>query len=106
LRRSFGSRFGFGLPSDLFTDLLGYIGRNRTRVRLFFRDAILGQKVNDGLGLDLEFAGQLVDSYLIYVAHSPLKTSPIQNHESSRLPVEKLLFRFPMSRFLVIVSRL
>jgi hypothetical protein len=39
-------------------------------VRLLFRDAIPGQQVNDGLGLDLEFAGKFVDSDLIYVSHA------------------------------------
>lgn len=28
------------------------------------------QKVNDGLSFDLEFAGQLVNSDLIYVSHA------------------------------------
>jgi hypothetical protein len=39
-------------------------------MRLFFRYAVPGQKVNDGLGLDLEFAGQFVDSDLICVSHA------------------------------------
>ena len=39
-------------------------------MRLFFGNPICGQKVNDGLGLDLEFAGQLVDSDLICVGHA------------------------------------
>jgi len=37
---------------------------------LLFRDAEAGQKVNDGLGLDFELAGQLVDSDLIGVGHA------------------------------------
>ena len=39
-------------------------------MRLLFRDAIPGQQVNDGFGLDLEFARQFVDSDLIYVGHA------------------------------------
>ncbi len=39
-------------------------------MRLLLRDAISRQKVNDRLGLDLEFAGQLVDSDLICFAHA------------------------------------
>jgi hypothetical protein len=39
-------------------------------VRLLFRDAVTGQQVNDGFGLNLEFAGQLVNSDLIYVGHA------------------------------------
>ncbi len=38
-------------------------------MRFLFRYAVPGQEVNDGLGLDLEFAGQLVDSDLICVGH-------------------------------------
>jgi hypothetical protein len=34
---------------------------------LFFGDAVARQKVNDCFSLDLEFTGQLVDSYLIRV---------------------------------------
>ncbi len=39
-------------------------------MRLFFRDAVPRQEVNNGLGLDLEFAGQLVNSDLICVVHA------------------------------------
>ena len=39
-------------------------------MRFFLRDAEAGQKVNNGLGLDFELAGQLVDSYLIGVGHA------------------------------------
>jgi len=39
-------------------------------MRLLFRDAIPRQQVNNGFGLDLEFAGQFVDSDLVYVGHA------------------------------------
>jgi hypothetical protein len=46
------------------------IGRNGTGVRFLFRNAKTGQKVNDGFRLDLEFARELIDADLIYVAHA------------------------------------
>ncbi len=39
-------------------------------MRLLFRDAVPRQQVNDGFRLDLQFAGQLVDSDLICVGHA------------------------------------
>jgi hypothetical protein len=39
-------------------------------MRLFFSDSVPGQKVNDGLGLYLEFSGQFVNSDLIRVGHA------------------------------------
>jgi hypothetical protein len=50
--------------------LFGDVHRDRARVRLFLRDAEAGQKVNNGLGLDFELAGQLVNSDLIGVGHA------------------------------------
>jgi hypothetical protein len=46
------------------------IFRNRTGVRFLFGDAKPGQKVNDGLRLDFEFARELIDADLICVAHA------------------------------------
>jgi len=70
----FGSRFHlrffFGGSLNLFAHLLGDVGRDRARVRLLFRDAVARQQVNDGLRLDFQFAGQFVDSDLIYVGHA------------------------------------
>jgi len=70
----FGSRFRvrflFGRALNLFAHLLRDIRRNRARVRLLFRYAVPGQQIDNGLGLDLEFAGQLVNSDLIYVGHA------------------------------------
>lgn len=36
-------------------------------MRLLFGDAVARQKVDDCFGLDLEFAGQFVNSYLVWV---------------------------------------
>jgi hypothetical protein len=69
-----GSRFRLcfllGGALNLLAHFLRDIHRNRARVRLLFRDAIAGQQVNNGFGLDLEFSGQFVDSDLIYVGHA------------------------------------
>ncbi|HKV03838.1 MAG TPA: hypothetical protein VJO53_01895 [Candidatus Acidoferrales bacterium] len=43
----------------------GVFDINRARVRFLFLDADFGQVVDQHLGLDLEFPGQLVDSNLI-----------------------------------------
>jgi len=71
---SFGSRFRlrflFGGPLNLFAHFLSDVRGDRARVRLLFRYAVSRQQVNDGLGLNLEFAGQFVDSDLIYVGHA------------------------------------
>jgi hypothetical protein len=63
-------RFLFGGSLNLFAHLLRDVRRDRARVRLLFRHPVPGQQVNDGFGLDLEFAGQLVNSDLIYVGHA------------------------------------
>src|SRR5579885_2925445 len=46
-------------------------------MRLLFRDPVLRQEVNDRLRLDLEFAGQFVDSDLVYVCHYFPKNLPL-----------------------------
>jgi hypothetical protein len=51
---------------NLFRD----IGRNRTGMRFLLGNAKTSQKVNDGFRLDLEFARELIDAYLICVAHA------------------------------------
>jgi hypothetical protein len=63
-------RFFFGDSLNLFAHLFRDIRGDRARVRLLLRDAIPGQQVNDGFGLDFEFAGQFVNSDLIYVGHA------------------------------------
>jgi len=45
--------------------LFGYHSINGTRMRLFLRDAGLGQILNQDFRLDLEFARQFVDADLI-----------------------------------------
>jgi hypothetical protein len=46
---------------------LSFVEIERTRVGLFLSDSNFGQKVDQDLGLDLEFAGQLVNADLIGV---------------------------------------
>ncbi len=69
-----GSRFYlgsfFGRSQNLLAHLFGDIRGDRARVRFLFRDPIPDQQVNNGFGLDLEFAGQFIDSDLIYVGHA------------------------------------
>jgi hypothetical protein len=43
-------------------DLQRDIDLDGTRVRLFFGDAVLGQQIQNELGLDFQFTCQLVDS--------------------------------------------
>jgi hypothetical protein len=45
----------------------GVVEVERARVRLLVRDADLGQIIDQDLGLDLEFSGQLVDADLIWI---------------------------------------
>jgi len=68
--RSFGGGIRFSLTLNGAAYFLRDIHRDGARVRFLFRDTEAGQKVNDGLGLDFELAGQLVDSYLIGVGHA------------------------------------
>jgi len=70
LGSGFGLRFGVRNALNGFAHLLCHVYRNRARVRLLFGDPESREKVNDGLGLDLQLAGQLVDSDLIRVAHA------------------------------------
>jgi len=55
----------------MLANLFGGFDFDGTRVRLFFRDAGVGQKVDDRFCLDLEFARELVDSDLIRICHCP-----------------------------------
>jgi hypothetical protein len=83
----FGRSVSFGLPLDGAAHFFSDVHRDRTRVSFLFRYAEAGQKVNDGLGLDFELAGQLVDSYLIGVGHalrSNCCTSELQTTNSFR----------------------
>ena len=66
----FRLRFGLGGSLKVLAHFFSDVHRDRARVRLFFSDAVPSQQIDDGLGLDLEFAGQFVDSDLICVAHA------------------------------------
>ena len=55
---------------NVLANLFRGVRRDRAGVRLFFRDPVLGQKVNDRLGLDLQLPGQLVNSDLVCLAHA------------------------------------
>lgn len=66
----FRLRFRFRSALNDLAHFFRNVHGNRAGVRFLFRDAEAGQKVNDGLRLDLQFAGQLVDSDLIRVAHA------------------------------------
>jgi hypothetical protein len=65
-----GGGVGLGLTLNGVAHLFRHVHGNRTRVSLLLRDAEARQKVDDGLGLDFELAGQLVDSDLVGVAHA------------------------------------
>jgi len=56
LCRSFRVSLGFCNSLDTLANLHRDIGRNGARVRFLFGYAKTGQKVNDGLGLDLQLA--------------------------------------------------
>jgi len=51
----------------MFPHFLRDIHGDGARVRLFFRDAVPREQVDDRLGLDLQLARQLIDSNLICV---------------------------------------
>ena len=63
----FFRRFRVGYPLNVSAHLLRNVGGNGAGVCLFFCDAVPGQQVNNGLGLDLQLAREFVNSYLSYV---------------------------------------
>ncbi len=63
-------------------------------MRLFLRDAVPGQKVNNRLGLDLEFAGQFVDADLVCFAHASYGPFHGQKFHRLRLRRVQLLVTF------------
>jgi hypothetical protein len=63
-------RFLLSGSLNLFAHLLRDVRGYRARVRFLLRDAVPRQQVNDGFRLDLQFAGQFVNSDLIYVGHA------------------------------------
>jgi hypothetical protein len=72
---SYGLLFGFRLRFGEGAKMLAHLYRgfylDRAGMRFFLGNAGLGQIVDDGLGLDLEFARQFVDSDLIRIGHCP-----------------------------------
>lgn len=77
LWRGFGGfcgRFRFSSTLQDVADFLCGFQRNRARVSFLLGDTKAGQKVNDCFCLDLQLAGQLVDSDLRRVTHARLRT--------------------------------
>ncbi len=80
-------------------------------MRLLLRDAIPRQKVNNRLCLDLEFAGQFVDSDLVCFAHASYR--PFHGQKSAGLQCIKatrclrlwLFFCFCFRRFFGVIRR-
>jgi hypothetical protein len=66
----FGGRFGVGDALQMTLHFFSDIGGNRAGVSLLFGDSKAMQKVNDGFGLDLQLASQLVNADLGCVAHA------------------------------------
>jgi hypothetical protein len=56
---------GFGEGAEVLAGEFGVLDIDRTRVRLLFFDADLGEILDQDLGLDLEFPGQLIDANLV-----------------------------------------
>ena len=63
--------FRFGQGAKMLAHFYSGFHFDRTGMRFFLGNAGLGQIINDGLGLDLEFASQFVDSDLIRIGHCP-----------------------------------
>ncbi len=61
----FGGEGGLGEGAEVLAREFGVLDINRTRVGLFLGDADLGKELDQDFGLDLEFAGQLVDADLV-----------------------------------------
>ncbi len=77
-------------------------------MRLLLRDAVPGQKVNDRLGLDLEFSGQLVNANLVCFVHAsygPLHGQQIKSAPDSPRPLATrhlVLWLFLVLRFAIL----
>jgi hypothetical protein len=72
-RRSGSRRLGFQNTLELAPDFVGHVNGNRAGVGFLFGYAKTGQKVDDGLGFDLELARQFVNSDLRWIAHASLR---------------------------------
>ena len=87
----FDGRFGGGLriggAFQLLANFYRDVFRDRARVGLFFRDSVARQKIDDGLGLDFQLAGQLIYADLICVAQdfasSGCSVSPSADSDAS-----------------------
>jgi len=64
---------GFSSALQLATDFVGHVNGDGTGVGLLFGYTKAGQEVDDGLGLDLELAGQFVNTDLRWVTHASLR---------------------------------
>jgi hypothetical protein len=58
---------------QLAPNFVGHVDGNRAGVGFLFAYAKTGQKVDDGLGFDLELARQFVNSDLRWIAHASLR---------------------------------
>jgi hypothetical protein len=58
-------RFRVGNLAKMLAGQLGMLDVERTRMRLFLRDANLREKIDQHLGLNLKFSRQFVDTDLI-----------------------------------------
>jgi hypothetical protein len=67
------SQLGLRNALQLAAHFVGYVNRNRAGVGFLFAYAKTGQKVDDGLGFDLELARQFVNSDLRWIAHASLR---------------------------------
>jgi hypothetical protein len=67
--RLFRRRFRGSEPVEMLSRQFGVLEIERTRVRLLLGDADFRQKVDEHLGLDLKFTGQLIYSNLIGIWH-------------------------------------
>jgi len=57
----------------MMADLFGGFDGDRTGMRFLFGYAKPRKKVNDGFGLDLEFAGEFINTDLRCVTHTSLR---------------------------------
>ena len=69
-----GGSFSVGDALQVLPDFFRNIGGDGTGMRFLFGNAESRKKVDDGFGLDLEFAGELVDADLGCVTHAALGT--------------------------------
>jgi len=71
-----GRGLGFCSGAEMSADLLSFVFLDRTRMRLLLGNSDFSQYVKDGLALDLEFPGQIVDSNLTHPPFLGPATAP------------------------------